>query len=498
MKQNIYSGIYEKGPSNMTKKFLVDDIQLSCDQKLLPFYLWETLAHDSMLVCQGILPAEKGQKILKVLLGFLKKADKSNLILDPSVGDVHENVEAWLEQHIGSDAGWFHVARSRNDQIAADQKLLTKKLVFTLVEQAFALTDCLLIKAQKHAGTIMPGFTHQRVAMPSSYGFWCQTYALQVFENLEVWKAIFEITDINPLGAGASYGVNWPINPNKTSSWLGFGKTFSNALAAIHSRGTHEIFWLALATEILIVLSRMMEDIILWTMPEFGLLSLSEGFTTGSSLMPQKINPDVAEKIRSKAGVVLGQFVQAASIIKGTPSGYNRDSSETKVAIIDGLTTASEAMRLSTALLDSLVPNQDKMLAMTVSALATKLADNLSKETGLPFRTAHKAVGKALLLADKKIEGITPQVLSQALVQVGGPEMVIPPEIFTALDLKEALNGYAYPGTPAPLFVKKSVKHLEAKVISLEKWFHKKKEAFYQSKKSLLVWVERFIQTGEI
>ena len=238
----------------------------------------------------------------------LSEKTKNQLLVDPLIGDVHENVECQLIKSLGNDGGWFHIGRSRNDQSVTDQKLFTKKLFLDFFEKLSQLELILLNKSEQNKEVVMPGFTHLRSAMPSTFGFWWQAYLDQILNMHSLLKATYQTVDTSPLGAGASYGVNWKIDPIFTASKLGFSKVFNNALSAINTRGIDDAVIISNSTIFLIILSRMMEDIIIWSMPEINFISIPEEFTTGSSIMPQKINPDIAEKIKSKSSKLVGNL----------------------------------------------------------------------------------------------------------------------------------------------------------------------------------------------
>jgi len=456
MKNTIYSGIYKNGPSGKTYQFIVDPNMEIVENKLLTFYLWETIAHNLMLAKQGIVPKEISKKILKNLLLIKDQVQKNKIRVEAEIGDVHENIENKLTEMMGQDAGWFHIGRSRNDQALTDQKLFIKESLLNFFESLNELNTVLLNKSESHKEVVMPGFTHLRVAMPTSFGFWWQAYLDQVLEIQEILQTEYLVVDKSSLGVGASYGVNWKINPNFTAKKLGFSKVFNNALSAINSRGIHESLIIGTLTTFHMVLSRMMEDIIIWSMPELNYLSISEEFTTGSSIMPQKMNPDIAEKIRSKAAKLIGDLTYIMTAMKGTPSGYNRDSAESKIAVMDALEEAQRTLSITTDMLEKIIPNVEIMKKAVLSSLPTKLADILVEDYHFPFRTAHKIVGRSISLVKGDVLSITPGVVSRAINEIAAKQINIPQELLKqTFNINKALDHYQYLGTPNPNYVTK-------------------------------------------
>jgi len=491
----IYGGIYTKEPNKKTAMFLIDAQQQQAESDIAPFYLWETLAHNYMLAKQQIVPEKEAKAILKKLLFYLQETEKTPFTLNPTIGDIHENIEYRLTEDIGEAAGWMHTARSRNDQLTTDQKLITKHLFFTIFHKLETFTEILGQKTLQYKNVLMPGFTHLRVAMPSSFGFWWQAYLEQMIECEIILQSVFITIDKSPLGAGASYGVNWSINPTTTSQDLGFSQPFTNALAAINARGIHEMYLLGPLCNLMTIISKMMEDIIIFSMPEINYLAIDEGFTEGSSIMPQKMNPDVAEKVRGKIANLLGLFVTMCVSLKATPSGYNRDSAETKVSIINALKTTIETLTILSDMLPSITPNKQAMEKAVLPSLATKLADALVQTYHIPFRQAHHTVGKALLLADKDITKITNKILEKALVSVTRKTITVSKDfIEKTLDPYHVLDDFSYLGSPNPKFVERVNETLLEKNKNFSEWVTIEEKKFSQAKENLIKKVTVFLE----
>lgn len=489
----IYGGVYTKGPSKKTDLFIMDPTMTVLENKLAPYYLLETIAHNLMTAKQGIVPKKSAIKILQGLLNLLKKAN-NGLLVNPIDGDIHENVEKTLSASIGEDAGWFHIARSRNDQAVVDQKLFTKKYLIDIFEELNKLEDILLKKADIYKDTIMPGFTHMRSAMPSSFGFWWQSYLVQIMDLNKVLKTVFEVYDKCPLGAGASYGVNWKINPKFTAWKLGFSKPLNNALSAINNRGIEDANVISQLSILLIVLSRMMEDLIIWSLPELNYVAISEEFTTGSSIMPQKMNPDIAEKIKSKSAKLIANLNHVLIAMKGTPSGYNRDSAESKIAIIASLEEALSTISIASDMLAKVVANPDEMKKGVIPSLPTKLADELVKSLQIPFRIAHKIVGKTVGQVHGNIKNISPKIVETAIKEITGKDIVINQELIDdVFSIENGLKQYQYVGSAGPAFIYTVNDELEKEVKFLSAWTKNQKNKAINVEKELFSEVDKFI-----
>ncbi|PIQ72825.1 argininosuccinate lyase [Candidatus Roizmanbacteria bacterium CG_4_10_14_0_2_um_filter_36_35] len=491
----IYGGIYTKGPSKKTDQFIMDPTMTVLENKLTPYYLLETIAHNLMTVKHGIVPKKSAKKILQNLLKLLDQA-KNGQLVDPLIGDVHENVEKILTESIEEDAGWFHIARSRNDQSVVDQKLFTKKYLLDILEELNKLENILWKKTELYKEVVMPGFTHLRSAMPSSFGFWWQAYLDQILDLHKVLKSIFEIYDKCPLGAGASYGVNWKINPKFTAQKLGFSKPLNNALSAINNRGIEDANIISQLAIFLTILSRMMEDLIIWSLPELNYVVISEEFTTGSSIMPQKMNPDIAEKIKSKSAKLIANLNHVLIAMKGTPSGYNRDSAESKIAIIASLEETLSTILIANEMLAKVAPNPEVMKKGVISSLPTKLADELVKKFKIPFRTTHKIVGKTVSLANGNILKINNKTVEKAIKEITEKEITIDQKLVEdVFNVKNALKQYQYEGSAGPEYVSKVNKKLNKKIESLNIWVKKQKNKFIKAEQDLYEEVTKFINS---
>jgi argininosuccinate lyase len=494
----IYGGIYTKGPSKKTDQFIMDPYMTILENKMASYYLWETIAHNLMLIKQGIISKQIAKKILKNLLKLLDMV-KTNQLVNPLIGDVHENVEKLLTDLIGEDAGWFHIGRSRNDQSVVDQKLFTKKYLLDIFEKLNKLENIMLNKVDLYKDMVMPGFTHLRSAMPSTFGFWWQAYLNQILDIHKILKNIFEIYDECPLGAGASYGVNWKINPEFTALKLGFAKPFNNALTAINNRGIEDANIISQLAIFLTILSRMMEDLIIWSLPELNYIAISEEFTTGSSIMPQKMNPDIAEKIKSKSAKLIGNLNYVLVAMKGTPSGYNRDSAESKIAIINSLEESLSTLSIVSDMLDKIIPNPETMKKATISSLSTKLADKLVEEYQIPFRLSHKIIGKIVDVVKGDLVKINCLLIKTVIKKITGKSFLINQKLIDdTLNVGNALKQYDYQGSPKPYFIFQVNNLLKKEINQLGQWSKKEKKKFSQTEKNLYQEVNKFIEDDSL
>ena len=491
----IYGGIYTKSPSKKTDLFIMDATMTMLENKLIPYYLWETIAHNLMICKQGIVPKRITKKIVKELLKLSEKT-KNQLLVDPLIGDVHENVECQLIKSLGNDGGWFHIGRSRNDQSVTDQKLFTKKLFLDFFEKLSQLELILLNKSEQNKEVVMPGFTHLRSAMPSTFGFWWQAYLDQILNAHSILKTTYQAVDSSPLGAGASYGVNWKIDPLFAANRLGFSKVFTNALSAINARGIEDAMIISNLTIFLIILSRMMEDIIIWNMPELNFISIPEEFTTGSSIMPQKINPDIAEKIKSKSSKLVGNLNHVLVAMKGTPSGYNRDSAESKIAIVNSLEECILTVSITSDMLQKIAPNTNVMKKAIFSSLPTKFADILVGKYAIPFRLSHKIVGKIINIVKGDLTKIKGEMVENVIKEVTQINCTVSQKL-----INEAFNGenslvqYDYLGSPNPYYISQVNDLLKKNIDDLYEWMKKKKNEFSQAQKKLYKEARNFIQS---
>ncbi len=359
-----------------------------------------TAAHVTMLSRMPLKPRlisqAECQQVIDQLRKIVQQARKGKFQITLEDQDVHLAVERVLTRKLGDLGKKVHTGRSRNDQVALDLRLYSKKQILGAIAEAAALADVLLALAKEHAADPMVGRTHMQPAMPSSVGLWASAHAESLLDDVALLVSAYELNDRCPLGSAASYGVPLPIDRELVSKLLGFSRPVHNVLYANNARGKMESVILSAMTQVMLTLSRLAQDLILFTMPEFGYFTLPAAFCTGSSIMPQKRNPDVLELIRARASKVLSGFVCVADIIKGAPSGYNRDLQEAKGPFLKGVSMTRTSLRILARIMAGTTVNRDALLkGFSPDVFAADRALELVAQ-GIPFRDAYHHVKEHL------------------------------------------------------------------------------------------------------
>lgn len=367
------------------------------DQKLAQEDIEGSKAHVTMLGKTGIISESEAAEILKGLTIIEEKAKQGLLTFTSQNEDIHLNIEKLLHDEIGTVAGKLHTARSRNDQVATDMHLYLKKQVLLILEGLQALKDVLVNKAEQHVETIMPGYTHLQHAQPISFAHHLLAYHGMFSRDHERLSESIKRIDISPLGSAALAGTTFPIDRELTAELLGFSSIYENSLDGVSDRD-FIIEFLSNASLLMMHLSRFCEELILWTSHEFQFVELTDTYSTGSSIMPQKKNPDMAELIRGKTGRVYGNLFSLLTVLKGLPLAYNKDLQEDKEGMFDTAETVQKCVAVFTGMIETMKVNKQTMAASTEKDFsnATELADYLAKK-GVPFREAHEIVGKLVL-----------------------------------------------------------------------------------------------------
>lgn len=370
---------------------------ISFDHQLAKFDLIGSLAHVQMLGQTGILSLEEAEQIQGGLKALLRDLEAGELHFDIANEDIHMNMEVLLTEKIGPLAGKLHTARSRNDQVATDMHLYLKEQLGHVLDKLANLNSVLLDLAEKHVETIMPGYTHLQHAQPISFAHHLMAYYNMFQRDSERFAFNLKHTDLSPLGAAALAGTTFPINRQLSSDLLGFQQPYTNSLDAVSDRD-FILEFLSNASILMMHMSRFCEEIINWCSFEYQYISLSDSFSTGSSIMPQKKNPDMAELIRGKTGRVYGHLLGLLTVMKSLPLAYNKDLQEDKESMFDTVETILNSLDVLAGMLSSMQVNKAKMQQTTENDFsnATELADYLA-EKGLPFREAHEIVGKLVL-----------------------------------------------------------------------------------------------------
>ena len=372
---------------------------LSLDQRLFDYDIAGSLAHAAALREAGVLSPEEGKKIEDGLRAIRAEIEAGNFEWDQSLEDVHMNIEAELTKRIGAVGAKLHTARSRNDQVALDLRLYVKSEIEKILTHLRAVQTAMLNLAAQNEGVTMPGYTHLQRAQPIFFPHYLLAQIEALERDADRLRACFARTDVLPLGSGALAGSTIVLDRELIARQLGFSRISQNSLDAVSDRDFVCEFLFCIAM-IGMHLSRLSEDMIIWSTTEFGFVEWSDAFCTGSSLMPQKKNPDMAELTRAKTGRLYGNLLSILTVLKGLPSSYNRDFQEDKAALFDSADTIVQSLEIWSAMLPELKLNQERMEAAASDAalLATDLAEYLVTK-GLPFREAHQVVGKLVARA---------------------------------------------------------------------------------------------------
>lgn len=390
----LWGGRFEGTVEEWVEQF---GASISFDHQLAKFDLMGSLAHVQMLGQTGILCLEEAEQIQDGLKALLRDLEAEELHFDIANEDIHMNMEVLLTEKIGPLAGKLHTARSRNDQVATDMHLYLKEQLGHVLDKLANLNSVLLDLAEKHVETIMPGYTHLQHAQPISFAHHLMAYYNMFQRDSERFAFNLKHTDLSPLGAAALAGTTFPINRQLSSDLLGFQQPYTNSLDAVSDRD-FILEFLSNASILMMHMSRFCEEIINWCSFEYQYISLSDSFSTGSSIMPQKKNPDMAELIRGKTGRVYGNLLGLLTVMKSLPLAYNKDLQEDKEGMFDTVETILNSLDVLAGMLSSMQVNKAKMQQSTENDFsnATELADYLA-EKGLPFREAHGIVGKLVL-----------------------------------------------------------------------------------------------------
>lgn len=395
----LWGGRFQKSAEAWVDEF---GASIGFDQQLVMEDIEGSVAHVTMLGAQEILPAEDVEKILGGLAELKKKAEAGELVFSVANEDIHLNLEKMLTDLIGPVGGKLHTGRSRNDQVATDVHLFLKKRVIEIVGLIETFQETLLAKADQHVETIAPGYTHLQRAQPISFAHHLMAYFWMLERDKERFKESMKRIDILPLGAGAMAGTTFPIDREKSAELLGFSKVYANSMDAVSDRD-FVVEFLANSSLLMTHLSRFAEEIILWSTDEFKFIELDDAFSTGSSIMPQKKNPDMAELIRGKAGRVFGNLMGLLTVLKGTPLTYNKDMQEDKEGMFDTVHTIVGALKIFEGMVRTMTVNSQRLHDAVHSDFsnATELADYLATK-GMPFREAHEVTGKLVFTCIQK------------------------------------------------------------------------------------------------
>ncbi len=457
----LWSGRFQKDVDALVNDF---NSSISFDSRLYREDIEGSMAHAMMLGKQGIIPMEESAKIVDALGEILADVIDGKIEFTPDNEDIHMNIERILTERIGDAGKRLHTARSRNDQVALVLKLYIKKQIKEVIVRVLELQEALADKAEENLDAVLPGYTHLQRAQPSTAAHHFMAYGEMLKRDVTRLEDCLARMDLCPLGSGALCATTYPIDRDFVAERLGFAGITQNSLDGVSDRDYCIEFCAALSM-LMMHLSRFSEEIIMWCSWEFSYIELDDAYSTGSSIMPQKKNPDITELIRGKTGRVYGDLTTLLTMMKGLPLAYNKDMQEDKEAIFDAIDTAKLCVEVFTPMFKTMTVKKDKMRAAASAGFinATDCADYLVKK-GMPFRDAYTIVGK--LVAYCIENGKTLETLS--LDEYRGISPTFEEDVFEALDLTTCVNGRNVPGGPAENEVKRQIAALRAFVAERE------------------------------
>jgi argininosuccinate lyase len=445
----MWGGRFTMSPAEIMEEI---NASIGFDKALAPYDIAASKAHAAMLAEQGIISKADAGKIAAGLDRVLAEMEKGEFAFSRALEDVHMNVESRLKDMIGAPAARLHTARSRNDQVATDFRLYVRDWIDAADAALARLQLALARKAEANSATIMPGFTHLQPAQPVTFGHHLLAYVEMLARDRGRLSDARARLNECPLGSAALAGTSFPIDRHKTAEALGFDRPTANSLDAVSDRD-FVLETLAAAAIAAVHLSRLADEIVLWMTPQFGFVRLSDRLTTGSSIMPQKRNPDAAELSRAKVGRIAGAFQALLIVMKGLPLAYSKDMQEDKETTFDALASLRLAISAMTAMVEDMEPDAAAMRAAAGAGFstATDLADWLVRVLGLPFRDAHHLTGTLVALAEKKGVGLE-QLPLQAMQ---GVEPRITADVFSVLSVENSVKSRRSHGGTAPQNVRK-------------------------------------------
>ncbi|MFO1386565.1 MAG: argininosuccinate lyase [Chitinivorax sp.] len=445
-----WSGRFSEPVAELVKRYTAS---VDFDKRMAEFDIQGSLAHAQMLNKVGVLSAEDFAAIQNGMAEILEEIRTGKFEWSVDLEDVHMNIEKRLTDRIGDAGKRLHTGRSRNDQVATDIRLYLRSAVDGIIELAKELQRSLLDLAEKNADTVMPGFTHLQVAQPVTFGHHLLAYVEMLNRDAERFADCRKRINRMPLGSAALAGTSYPIDRAYTAQLLGFDAVCENSLDAVSDRD-FAIEFTAAAALTMTHLSRLSEELILWMSPRFGFIDIADRFCTGSSIMPQKKNPDVPELVRGKVGRVNGHLIALLTLMKSQPLAYNKDNQEDKEPLFDTVDTLVQTLTIYADMMRGISVKPDAMRAAVQQgfATATDLADYLVKR-GLPFRDAHEAVALAVRFA----EGQRCDIGDLSLEQLRQFSPLIDQDVFEVLTLEGSLNARNHIGGTAPAQVRAAI-----------------------------------------
>ena len=422
------------------------------------------MAHAAMLGKQGIIAEEEADKILEGLKGILKEIEAGKIQFSAEYEDIHMAMEQILTERIGVAGKRLHTARSRNDQVALDMRLYVKKEIGEIKKLVIGFMEELCDSSKKNLDTVMPGYTHLQRAQPVTFGHYMMAYANMMKRDVIRLDNCLEGMDDMPLGSGALASTTYPIDRDFVREQLGFARVTDNSLDGVSDRDYCVELCSALSI-LMMHLSRFSEEIIAWCSWEFKFVELDDAFSTGSSIMPQKKNPDVCELVRGKTGRVYGSLFTLLTVLKGIPLAYNKDMQEDKEAVFDAIDTVKQCLRVLTPMFATMELCRENMKKAALKGFinATDCADYLTKK-GMPFRDAYKTVGQLVAECVKQDKSLMDLTLDEYREHSG----LFDEDIYDAIDLKTCVRGRNVTGGPSPEEVSRQIAVIERFIVTVQ------------------------------
>lgn len=460
---SLWGGRFEKEMDELVKQF---NASIGFDQRMYSEDIDGSIAHVTMLAAQGIVTEEEKEQIVRGLEKIREKIYNGDIVFNVDDEDIHMGIESRLIEEIGETGKKLHTARSRNDQCQVDGRLYLKKEIRQILHRLFYLESVILKKAEKYADSITVGFTHMQHAQPITLGFVFMAYFQMFRRDISRLIDTYERMDFCPLGSCALAGTTLPIDRHKTAELLGFSAPTENAMDSVSDRD-YSLEFLSDASISMMHLSRWAEEFVWWNSQEFSYIAIDDSYCTGSSIMPQKKNPDMAELLRGKVGRVYGDLMQLLTVMKGTPLAYNKDFQEDKESLFDAIDTWKASIQIFANMLDKTEFRMDQIEKQFSKGFlnATDIAEHFAKQ-GIPFRQAHSIVGQMVKtcehrgcdfedLTDEELQAIDPRVTRESLGDIG---------------IKACVDARVSYGGTAPSEVRRQIKEGTEWLESLSDW----------------------------
>ncbi|MBI5187232.1 MAG: argininosuccinate lyase [Nitrospinae bacterium] len=454
MKKKLWGGRFSKPTDNLVEEFTAS---ISFDRRMYRQDIRGSIAHAKMLAKCGIITKSDSRKIVSGLREIQKEIENGEFEFTVAHEDIHMNIERRLTEKIGQAGGKLHTARSRNDQVALDIRMYLKDEIGEITGLIPELVRSLVRLARENIGVLMPGYTHLQRAQPIRFAHHLLAYVEMFLRDGERLQDCLKRADVMPLGSAALAGTGYPIDREYCAGLLGFRAISKNSMDAVSDRD-FAIEFCAAASIMMMHFSRLSEELVLWSSQEFRFVRLADGFCTGSSIMPQKKNPDVPELVRGKTGRVYGHLLSLLTIMKSLPLAYNKDMQEDKEPLFDTVDTLKNVLAVTTALMGNITPDKKNMenalrLGFTT---ATEMADYLAGR-GLPFREAHEVAGKVVSFCEKRGMGLEEVPLEK--LREFSP--IFNADVFEAIDVRSSADRKTSPGGSALVEIEKRLKELE-------------------------------------